>query len=241
MPEKPVLPTEMNDADFEAYLNSVNKEDEKPKKSAKPAAKVASKKISKSTVKVKTILEVDSVNEIKIGKQIWTTKNLDVSTYRNGDIIPQVQSEEEWANLSTGAWCYYENKTSNGKKYGKLYNWYAVNDPRGLTPNGYHIPTDKEWSILADYLGGDESAGAKMKSKDGWKEVVNGKNSIGFDGLPGGFRSNRWNFNSIGTYVYWWSSTKKLNDYAYFRSLSISLYRNTMHKQFGCYIRCIKD
>ena len=72
-------------------------------------------------------------NEIKIGDQTWTTKNLDVSAYKNGDAIPQVQDEEEWANLTTGAWCYYENDTENGTTYGKLYNWYAVNDPRGAT------------------------------------------------------------------------------------------------------------
>jgi len=81
------------------------------KKTAKPTVKAEPKKIAKSTAKVKNILEVDSVNEIKIGKQIWTTKNLDVITYRNGDVIPQVQNEEEWSKLTTGAWCYYENES----------------------------------------------------------------------------------------------------------------------------------
>ena len=91
--------------------------------------------------------------DVTIGKQTWATKNLDVESYRNGDAIPQVQDNTAWENLTTGAWCYYQNKAANGTKYGKLYNWYAVNDPRGLAPNGYHIPTDVEWTILTDNLG----------------------------------------------------------------------------------------
>ena len=110
--------------------------------------------------------------EIKIGAQTWTTKNLDVSKFRNGEAIPLAKTNAEWALAGQNqqpAWCYYENKGENGIKYGKLYNWYAVNDPRGLAPSGYHIPTDAEWTILTDYLGGDSIAGAKMKSTSGWK------------------------------------------------------------------------
>ena len=106
--------------------------------------------------------------DVTIGTQTWTSKNLDVSTYRNGEVIPEVQDSAAWANLTTGAWCYYENNPLNGTTYGKLYNWYAVNDPRGLAPKGYHIPTDEEWSILTDYLGGQSVANLKMKSTSGW-------------------------------------------------------------------------
>ena len=115
-------------------------------------------------------------NEIKIGDQTWTIKNLDVTTYRNGDAIPQLEDQEEWANLTTGAWCYYENESDNGTTYGKLYNWFAVNDPRGLAPKGYHIPTDEEWTILSVNLGGESQAGTKMKSTTGWNEDGNGTN-----------------------------------------------------------------
>ncbi len=93
--------------------------------------------------------------------------NLNVSTYRNGDVIPQVQDKDAWANLTTGAWCYYENDAKNGVKYGKLYNWFAVNDARGLAPAGWHIPTDGEWTVLENSLGDD--AGKKMKSTSGWE------------------------------------------------------------------------
>ena len=125
----------------------------------------------KPPVKVVPVIPVvDNKGPIKgvaIGTQVWMSTNLNVSTYRNGDVIPQVQDKDAWANLTTGAWCYYENDAKNGVKYGKLYNWYAVNDPRGLAPAGWHIPTDGEWTVLENSLGDD--AGKKMKSTSGWE------------------------------------------------------------------------
>ena len=107
---------------------------------------------------------------VTIGTQVWTSKNLAVSKFRNGDAIPLAKTNAEWELAGQNyqpAWCYYENNGENGTKYGKLYNWYAVNDPRGLAPAGFHIPTDVEWTILTDYLGVD-SAGKQMKSISGW-------------------------------------------------------------------------
>ena len=125
----------------------------------------------KPPVKVVPVIPVvDNKGPIKgvaIGSQVWTSTNLNVSTYRNGDVIPQVQDRDAWAKLTTGAWCYYENNAANGTKYGKLYNWYAVNDARGLAPAGWHIPTDQEWTVLENSLGDD--AGKKMKSTSGWE------------------------------------------------------------------------
>jgi uncharacterized protein (TIGR02145 family) len=118
-----------------------------------------------------------SSGDVKIGNQIWMSKNLDVSTFLNGEPIPQAKDVEEWKHASTNeipAWCYYEFNKSNGKKYGKLYNWYAVSDSRGLAPQGYHLPTDEEWTTLTDFLGGRDIAGKKMKSKDGWKSIEKG-------------------------------------------------------------------
>lgn len=114
---------------------------------------------------------------VTIGAQVWMTKNLDVSTFRNGDPIPQAKTNEEWEKAGENkqaAWCYYENDASNGTKYGKLYNWYAVVDVRGLAPQGYHIPSDQEWTILTDYLGGEAAAGTKMKSVSGWESYTSG-------------------------------------------------------------------
>ncbi len=186
----------------------------------------------------------NNLNTIKIGTQTWTTKNLDVTTYRNGEVIPQVQDANEWANLSTGAWCYYENKTANGSSYGKLYNWYAVNDPRGLAPKGTHMPTDNEWTILTDNLGGESQAGTKMKSTTGWKNNGNGTNTIGFAGLPGGYRDINGDFSFVGAYGNWWTSSGFNANATWSRSVedfNSSVNRRYYYKQNGFSVRCVKD
>jgi uncharacterized protein (TIGR02145 family) len=114
---------------------------------------------------------------VTIGTQVWMTKNLDVSIFRNGDPIPQAKTNEEWKKADENyqpAWCYYDNDPANGTKNGKLYNWYAVIDSRGLAPIGYHIPSDREWTKLTDFLGGRSVAGTKMKSKSGWNSYTTG-------------------------------------------------------------------
>ena len=230
------------------------------KKTVKTTVNTEPKKIAKSTAKVNSVSKQDStktvIDEIKIGDQTWTSKNLDVSTYRNGDVIPQVQNEEEWSKLTTGAWCYYENETANGTTYGKLYNWYAVNDSRGLAPKGYHVPTDAEWTILTDNLGGTTEACTKMKSTSGWKEDGNGNNSSGFNGLPGGCRLNTGDFFFVGSYGEWWSSSEINTDEAgnvkivgnaspssclklmYDYGKAIMRYED---KQNGFSVRCLRD
>lgn len=184
---------------------------------------------------------------ITIGSQFWSRTNLDVTTYRNGDIIPQVQNAAQWANLTTGAWCYYGNSTSNGNVYGKLYNWYAINDPRGLAPEGYHIPNDKEWSSLVEYLGGDIVAGGALKEpgKNHWIDPNTGAtNSSGFAALPGGYRDNTGAFYNIGYFGNWWSSDEDTTANAlryYLEYNSARAYSNGYSKKSGFSIRCIKD
>lgn len=120
---------------------------------------------------------------VTIGNQVWMTKNLNVDKFQNGDPIPQAKTDAEWQAAGKNkqpAWCYFNNNTSNGTKYGKLYNWYAVNDPRELAPNGYHIPTDAEWMVLSDYFGGEAVAGGKIKSTSGWDDDGNETNERGF-------------------------------------------------------------
>ena len=186
---------------------------------------------------------------VTIGKQVWTTKNLDVSTFRNGDAIPQAKTDEEWkraADNEQAAWCFYGNDASNGTKYGKLYNWYAVNDARGLAPVGYHIPSEAEWTILLDYLGGEQVAGKKMKSKKGWGEVTKGTNSSGFSGLPGRSRDFSGWFEGSGRFYLgnWWSST----EYTKFKSIrcTVNWYDDDAKiliksNSEGLSVRCIKD
>jgi uncharacterized protein (TIGR02145 family) len=110
---------------------------------------------------------------VKIGNQVWMAENLNVDRFRNGDPIPEARTKEEWLKADENkqpAWCYYDNNPANGTKYGKLYNWFAVNDSRGLAPAGYHIPSDAEWTQLTDFLGSE--AGTKMKSTSGWKSYT---------------------------------------------------------------------
>lgn len=182
---------------------------------------------------------------IVIGAQQWMEKNLNTSFYRNGDTIPYVTNATQWANLTSGAWCYYNNDPANGEIYGKLYNWYAVNDSRGLAPTGWHIPTDAEWTTLTTTLGGESVAGGKMKSAGTtWRTPSLGNNSSGFTGLPGGVCDLNGSFFQIGTHGYFWSSTEfnttssKYLNLMFHNNSTLSLMYN---KLFGFSVRCIKD
>ena len=205
----------------------------------------ASSSDSTSTEKVEGSTEsAESGGVVTIGTQVWTSKNLNVDTYRNGDEIPQVQDANAWSNLTTGAWCYYTNDASNGTKYGKLYNWYAVSDSRGLAPNGYHIPTDAEWTQLSDYLGGESEAGTKMKSTNGWEEDGNGNNESGFAGFPGGYRSYNGTVDGIGRDGNWWSATENDSSNAWTRNLKANdgnVHRDDYNKRLAFSVRCLGD
>ena len=182
--------------------------------------------------------------------QIWMQKNLNVSRYRNGDIIPQVSNPTQWSNLTTGAWCYYNNDTATGVIYVKLYNWYAVNDPRGLAPAGYHIPSDLEWISLINCLGGVGFASSKMKEIGTlhWLSPnTDATNLSGFTALPAGNRSfYDGTFSQIQRETIWWSSTQAgASTDAWTRGLyyasGAAVSRNDMKKKFGLSVRCIKD
>jgi len=205
------------------------------------------KKLSLIPILLIGLGNITYAQNVTIGTQVWMTKNLDVSTFRNGDPIPQAKTNKEWVEARQNqqpAWCYYDNDPANGVRWGKLYNWYAVSDSRGLAPVGYHIPSDAEWTKLVDYLGGAEKAGAKMKSKQGWAEDGNGTNSSGFSGLPGGTRDYNGTFYPIGYYGYWWSSTEYDTYYAWLRGLYfyggiVGRYGNL--KESGFSVRCLRD
>jgi uncharacterized protein (TIGR02145 family) len=194
-----------------------------------------------------SFIKANSQNTVKIGNQTWTTKNLDVSKYRNGDEIPHVNDPLSWSRLTYGAWCYYENVDSNGTTYGKLYNLYAVLDPRGLAPAGFHIPSDKDWTTLTDYLGGKEEAGVKMKEAGSthWPRPNTGAtNSSGFTGLPGGYRDDNGSFFSMGVNGFWWSSTEGFTYFAWNRypdNLYGLVGRDFGYKSYGMSIRCVAD
>jgi len=184
---------------------------------------------------------------VAICSQIWMTKNLDVVTYRNGDRIPQVSDPSQWASLTTGAWCYYNNDPAMGVIYGKIYNWYAVNDPRGLAPDGWHIPTDAEWMSLVSCVGGSNFAGDNLKEAGTihWTSPnIDANNSSGFTGLAGGLRGGNGAYINLGNNAEWWTSTEYNIEDAWDRSLSYNnsyISRNNRNKENGYYVRCLRD
>jgi len=185
-------------------------------------------------------------NAVTIGNQIWMSKNLSVARYRNGDIIPQVSDATQWAALTTGAWCWIKNDSATyGSTYGRLYNWYAVNDSRGLAPQGWHVPSDGEWTVLETTLGGSLVAGGTLKNISGWSPPNTGAtNSSGFSALPGGHRVYDGTFNGFFGYGFWWSSTEFGITEALGRILTIDdtvVGIAYLSKSYGFSVRCIKD
>jgi uncharacterized protein (TIGR02145 family) len=191
------------------------------------------------------------------GKQ-WMKKNLNVSKYKNGDVIPEVTDPAIWDTLTTGAWCYYENDTANGPVIGKLYNWYAINDPRGLAPAGWHIPTDAEWTTLTTFLGGENVAGKKIKESGTTNWATSNSyasNQSGFTALPSGHGYFNYNFVLNSTpaltdlfkyktnVAYWWSATDNQN-LAWTRDVtyqSDAVIRSQVLKKSGLSVRCVKN
>lgn len=184
---------------------------------------------------------------VLIGAQYWMTHNLDVSTYRNGVPIPYVSDTTIWGGLTYGAWCYYNNDPANGEIYGKLYNWYAVNDLRGLAPTGWHVPSRTEWLILISNLDGPTAAGGRMKLADTtiWTSLNTGAdNSSGFVGLPGGRRFSDGSFNYVGSEGHWWSTQGDGVPFAWYLSLydnSTGVSMESNFKKSGFSVRCLRD
>jgi uncharacterized protein (TIGR02145 family) len=191
--------------------------------------------------------------------QEWTAENLRTTTYANGDPIPNVTDNTAWTQLTTGAWAHYENNSSYENPYGKLYNWYAVADPRNVCPTGWHVPTDAEWNTLVGYLdptydpngtwSQSVTAGGKMKSTGTqyWIAPNTGAtNESGFSGLPGGYRSNDdGSFDLLGDYGgYWWSASESGAEIAWGRVLdcySAGIDRDDGNKWYGFSVRCLRD
>jgi uncharacterized protein (TIGR02145 family) len=196
-----------------------------------------------------SVTDIDGTlyNSITIGTQCWTQTNLNVSKYRNGDLIPQVTDPLQWDGLTTGAWCYYNNDPATAQIYGKLYNWYAVNDPRGLAPVGFHIPTDAEWTTLTTYLGGLSVAGGKMKETGTvhWQSPNTGAtNSSGFTSLPGGQRRPNGEFAYLETMGCYWTASEIDATHAWLRYLYHIynlVYGGVDPNTLGLSVRCLKD
>lgn len=187
----------------------------------------------------------------KIGDQWWMVTNLRVTHYRNGDPIPHKTSNNDWTSTSSGAYCVYDNNSSNAYIYGNLYNWYALDDSRGIAPEGWHVPTDSEWQALVDYLGGSSVAGGKMKTTgtieggDGlWHEPnTDATNESGFTAFPGGTRHDYGSFEYVGYYALFWSYTE-YGSYSYYRQLYYDctiVHSSFRDRRYGFSVRCVKD
>lgn len=188
-----------------------------------------------------------SPGNVIVSNQVWALKDLSTTTYRNGDPIPQVTEASEWASLTTGAWCWYNNDSATyASTYGRIYNGYAITDPRGLAPAGWHLPSDSEWNTLAVTLGGFAIAGSKLKDTTSslWPSPNFNTNESGFTALPNGFRTPTGSFAGLIYSGNWWSSgntSGEPNRYylSYVEQMLGVL--NLPSKNFGLSVRCIKD
>ena len=196
-----------------------------------------------------TVTDIDGnvYHTVTIGTQTWMVENLKTTRYRNGDAIPNVTDGTAWGNLTTGAYCNYNNDANNATTYGRLYNWYTVSDNRNIAPTGWHVPTDAEFTTLTTYLGGESIAGGKLKETGTthWASPNGGAtNETGFTALPGGYRHINGSFLYLGIWGMWWSSYEYSTTYSWF--LKIHYYygeanRDWCNNEFGYSVRCVRD
>jgi uncharacterized protein (TIGR02145 family) len=218
----------------------------------------ADKSIKASSRETVTDYDGNVYSTVKIGNQVWMKENLKTTHYRDGSPIPNVTDNNAWKNLKTGAYCNYNNNPSYGSIYGRLYNWYAVIDNRGLAPKGWHVPKDAELKTLEMTLGIPQTeadwAGWRGKNKGGklketgtthWNSPNTGAtNSSDFTALPGGCRDIGGIFNDVVSYGDWWSSSEYNTGTAWHREMGCNnsaISRSYIYKAYGCSVRCIKD
>ena len=197
-----------------------------------------------------TITDIDGnvYQTVRIGTQTWMAENLKVTRYRNGESIPKVTDNSIWENLTTSAYCDYDNNANYVATYGRLYNWYVVNDSNNVAPVGWHVPSEDDWMTLLDYLGGIDVAGEKMKETgtEHWvSEETKATNESGLSALPGGWRFENGNFLGIGYGVNFWSSSELNSSRVFAIGLFYTDKKVTLgegiDKKAGCSIRCVKD
>ena len=196
-----------------------------------------------------TDIDGNTYNTVQIGTQVWMSENLKTSRYRNGGSIPYVVGNTDWQADTTGAWSYYDHDEGNNVVYGKLYNWYSTKGDT-LCPVGWHVPSDSEWTVLTDYLGGESVAGGKMKSVGTafWNDPNTGATNVsGFSALPSGIRYRSGEFERQRWYVSFWSISEIDTSNSKIRELLSTSERSNrgnpypINKPMGMVIRCLKD
>ena len=186
------------------------------------------------------------IRMVRIGDMVWMTENLNVSHFRNGDEIPEAKSPEEWARMGyeeKPAWCYGLNNTDNINKYGKLYNWYAVTDPRGLAPRGWHVATDDEWTKFIRLFGNEVQAALFMRGSESPETGKREPNNI-IKFPPDGARDLNGIFINSGSHGFWWSATEGTSTDAWGRLLNYvycNVYLINYNKKYGFSVRCIRN
>jgi uncharacterized protein (TIGR02145 family) len=214
---------------------------------------------SNSVTPLNPITDIDGnvYNIVAIGNQVWMAENLKTTKYNDGTTIPNVTANAAWTTTYTGAYCDYSNTPSNSNIYGRLYNWYAVdnnaatrissNGGKNVCPTGWHVPTDNEWTTLTTYLGGESVAAGKLKETGTthWASPNAGTtNETGFTALPGGYRYGDGYWVYITGLGYWWSSTEDSDMFAWFRTMDytgINVIRWHNNEHSGLSVRCLKD
>jgi uncharacterized protein (TIGR02145 family) len=179
----------------------------------------------------------------KIAGLEWTTNNLVVTRFANGDLIPHVESKKEWVDAlesRSPAWCHYENNAENSSISGLLYNWFAAVDPRRLAPVGWRIPSDEDWRRMVNAVGPYELAGRLLKAQTSWESSSHqGIDSLGFRAVAGGYRNFYGDFFYLGRHAYFWSSTEHYDRLAWYHTLDfhtdgIMRYYNVKGNGFSC-------
>jgi uncharacterized protein (TIGR02145 family) len=198
-----------------------------------------------------SLIDIDGnvYDTVTIGTQVWMAENLKTTKYNDGAPIPLVTGNSAWANLTTPGYCFYDNDAGTNKAtYGAIYNWYTVNTGK-LCPTGWHVPTDIEWIILTQFLGGEPLAGGELKETGTihWSSPNEGAtNSSGFTALPGGYRQDDGSFYNINDDDFWWSSTESTSQItkAWSRGVNYNypyVYADIYLKSFGYSVRCLKN
>ena len=198
-----------------------------------------------------TVIDIDQnlYHTVKIGNQVWMVENLRVTRFNNGVAIPNIPDTKNWVIPGTGYFCWFNNDITTYSGYGALYNWWASSDVRNAAPVGWHVPTDAEWTVLVNYLGGEPTSGSLLKEKGSthWSAAnIDGTIQSGFTGINGSsrFADATFDLNGFYEFSYFWSSTEDTADLAASRTLFSSkgsVYRGSSSKLMGMYIRCVKD
>lgn len=196
-----------------------------------------------STEEPATSTSSDPADTVVIGTQVWMTQNVSTIVFQNGDTIIEARTNEEWVNAAKNripAWCYHD-KAGENKSYGKMYNYWAVTDSRGLAPKGWRIPSVDDFETLTNEIGGAGSSA--LKSTSGWEEGGNGTNESGFNALPSGYRNATGLFNPIGRLSAWWSTNEKSSGSAFgyvVRADDNVFVKDEYYKRSGLYVRCLR-